>query len=161
MKTHKIPFSYLHPYFCCFFAPSCRRSGNGGPQTCLPAACGVARRRPSTAHLHQRKFRTLARGQASRGGRQGASTRTVCSGCVTRRGRVQGGVPHEVPMSQAMTTKGARPRSVLPFLFGAKGASVGESIKQRHPFRCNKTKTSRTAGRRSSWSSSRRHHQSL
>ena len=21
----------------------CRRSGNGGPQTCLPAACGVAR----------------------------------------------------------------------------------------------------------------------
>ena len=22
--------------------PSCRRSGNGGPQTCLPAACGVA-----------------------------------------------------------------------------------------------------------------------
>ena len=30
----------------------CRRSGNGGPQTCLPAACGVAQRGPSTAHLH-------------------------------------------------------------------------------------------------------------
>ena len=56
---------------------------------------------------------------------------------------------------------GARPRSVLPFLFGAKGASAGESIKQRHPFRCNKTKTSITAGWRSSWSPSRRHHQNL
>ena len=33
----------------------CRRSGNGGPQTCLPAACGVAQRRPSMAHLHQHK----------------------------------------------------------------------------------------------------------
>ena len=56
---------------------------------------------------------------------------------------------------------GARPCSVLPFLFGAKGASAGKSIKQRHPFRCNKTKTSRTAGWKSSWSPSRRHHQSL
>ena len=47
----------------------CRRSGNGGPQTCLLAACGVAQRRPSTAHLHRHKLKTLARGQASRGGR--------------------------------------------------------------------------------------------
>ena len=22
LKTHEIPFSYLHPYFCCFFPPS-------------------------------------------------------------------------------------------------------------------------------------------
>ena len=56
---------------------------------------------------------------------------------------------------------GAGLRSVLPFLFGAKGASTGKSIKQRHPFRCNKTKTSPTAGWRSPWSPSRRHHQSL
>ena len=96
-----------------------------------------------------------------RGGRREASSGTASSGWLTRRRRDQGGVPHEVPMTQAMTTKGARPRSVLPFLFGAKGASAGESIKQRHPFRCNKTKTSRTAGWRSSWSPSRRHHQSL
>ena len=47
------------------------------------------------------------------------------------------------------------------FLFGAKGASAGESIKQRHPFRCNETKTSPTAGRKSLWSPSQRHHQSL
>ena len=48
-----------------------------------------------------------------------------------------------------------------PFLFGAKGASAGESIKQRHPFWCNDTKTSPTAGRKSLWSPSQRHHQSL
>ena len=34
-------------------AAMCLRSGNGGPQTCLPAACGVAQAGPSTAHLHQ------------------------------------------------------------------------------------------------------------
>ena len=31
----------------------CRRSGNGGPQTCLPAAHGVAVLQACTAHLHQ------------------------------------------------------------------------------------------------------------
>ena len=91
----------------------CRRSGNGGPQTCLPAACGVAQRGPSVAHLHQHKLKTLTRGQASRGGRQGASSGTASSGWLMRRRRVQGGVPREVPMTQAMTTKGASPRSVL------------------------------------------------
>ena len=85
----------------------CRRSGNGGPQTCLPAACGVAQRRPNTTHLHQRKLKTLARGQASWGGRQGASSGTASSGWLMRRRRVQGRVPREVPMTQAMTTKGA------------------------------------------------------
>src|SRR4051812_2204119 len=48
-----------------------------------------------------------------------------------------------------------------PFLFGAKGASASKSIKQRHPFRCNKTKTSPTAGRKSLWSPSQHHHQNL
>ena len=50
------------------------------------------------------------------------------------------------------------------FLFGAKEASAGEEsrgIRQRFPYRCNKTKTSRAAGRRSPWSPRRRHHQSL
>ena len=67
-------------------------------------------------------------------------------------------------MTQAMTTKGARRAPAAqcpPFLFGAKGASAGESIKQRHPFRCNETKTSPTVGRKSLWRPSRRHHPSL
>ena len=43
----------------------------------------------------------------SRGGRHGASSGTALSGWLTRRRRVQGRVPREVPMTQAMTTKGA------------------------------------------------------
>ena len=44
----------------------------------------------------------------SQGGRQGASSGTASSGWLTRRRRVQGGVPREGPMTQAMTTKGAK-----------------------------------------------------
>ena len=36
-----------------------------------------------------------------------------------------------------------------------------QGIRQRLPFRCNKTKASRAAGWRSPWSPRRRHHQSL
>ena len=95
----------------------CRRSGNGGPQTCLPAAYGVAQRRPSTAHLHRHKLKTLARGQASRGGRQGASSGTASSGWLARRRRDQGGVPHEVPVTQAMTTEARRAPACAVSLF--------------------------------------------
>src|SRR3954470_14025191 len=56
---------------------------------------------------------------------------------------------------------GRQPAQHSPFLFGAKGASAGERIKQRHPFRCNKTKTSSTVGRRSPWSPERRHHRAF
>ena len=56
-------------------------------------------------------------------------------------------------MTQAMTTKtrrvpGGRQRAQRHcFLFGAKEASAGEEyrgVKQMFPYRCNKTKTSRT-----------------
>ena len=103
----------------------CQRSRNGGPQTCLLAACVVAQRGPNTAHLHQHKLKTLARGQASRGGRQGASSGTASSGWLARRRRDQGGVPHEVPMMQAMKTKGARwapARAVSFFPLWCKGS---------------------------------------
>ena len=133
--------------------------GTGVPRLACLRPTAWLKGGPSVAHLHQHKPKTIARGQAPRGGQRGAS-----SGWLTRRRRDQGGVPHEVPVTQAMTTKGARRAPAAqcpPFLFGAKGASAGESIKQRHPFRCNKTKTSPTAGWRSPWSPSRRHHQSL
>ena len=42
------------------------------------------------------------------GGRHEASSGTASSGWLARRRRDQGGVPHEVPMTQSMTTKGAR-----------------------------------------------------
>ena len=140
-----------------------RRSGNGGPQTCLPAACGMAQGAvhygptSSTRPQDPRKGPSLV-------GRTKASSGTASSGWLTRRRRNQGGVPHKVPVTQAMTTKGARRAPAAqcpPFLFGAKGASAGKSIKQRRPFWCNKTKTSRTAGWRSPWSPRRHHRQGL
>ena len=60
------------------------------------------------AHLHQHKLKTPARGQASRGGRQEASSGTTSSGWLARRQRDQGRVPYEVPMTQAMTTEARR-----------------------------------------------------
>ena len=82
--------------------------GTGVPRlACLRPAAWL-KGRPSTAHLHQHRPKTLARGQASRGGRHGASSGTASSGWLARRRRDQGGVPHEVPVTQAMMTKGAR-----------------------------------------------------
>ena len=73
----------------------------------LPA-CGLwcgSRSGPVRPIFVKHKLKTLARGQASRGGRQGASSGTASSGWLARRRRDQGGVPHEVPVTQAMTTK--------------------------------------------------------
>src|SRR3954467_5779773 len=94
------PFASLHGQVRARLGPGgyCRCSGNGGPHTCLPAACGVTQRWPSTTHLHQHRPKTLARGQASRGGRHGASSGTASSGWLVRRRRDQGGVPHKVPV---------------------------------------------------------------
>ena len=59
---------------------------------------------------------------------------------------------------------GGRQHAQRPcFLFGAKEASAGEEyrgIRQRLLYRCNETKTRRTARRRSSWSPRWHHHQS-
>ena len=66
----------------------CRCSGHGGPQTSLPAAW--LKQWPSTARLHQPKLKTLARGQASRGGRCKASSGTASPGRLARRRRDQG-----------------------------------------------------------------------
>ena len=45
---------------------------------------------PSAAHLHQLKLKTLARGQASRGGQQKASSEAASSDRLVRRRRDQG-----------------------------------------------------------------------
>src|SRR3954462_847588 len=92
----------------------------------LPA-CGLRRGSkggPARPILINTRPKTLARGPASRGGQRGASSGAASSGWLTRRRRDQGGVPHEVPMTQAMTTKGARwalARSMSPFLLWCKG----------------------------------------
>ena len=57
---------------------------------------------PSAAHLHQLKLKTLARDQASRGGRRKASSGAASPGRLARRRRDQGRVPREVLVTQAI-----------------------------------------------------------
>ena len=92
-------------------------------------------------------------------------------GGLTRQAREEAersrqGVPREVLMTQAMTVKTRQAPTVQcpRFLFGAKGASAGaqyQGIRQRFPYWCNETKTSRAAGRRSLCSPRQRHRQCL
>src|SRR4051812_34214567 len=99
--------------------------GTGVPRlACLRPAAWL-KGGPIMAHLHQHRPKTLARGQALQGGRHGASSGTTSSGWLARRRRDQGGVPHEVPVTQAMTTKGARrapARVVSSFPLWCKGS---------------------------------------
>ena len=52
----------------------CRRSGNGGPQTCLPAAHSVARQWAIRPIFVNKAPKTIARVQAPRGGRRKTSS---------------------------------------------------------------------------------------
>ena len=77
------------------------------------------------------RLKTLTRGQASRGGGRGASSGMASSGWLTRWWRDQGGVPREVPVTQAMTTKGARrvpARAVSSFPLWCKGGKRSRGV---------------------------------
>ena len=64
--------------------------GTGVPRlACLRPAAWL-KWGPSATHLHQLKLKTLARGQASRGGRPEASLEAASSGRIARRWRDQG-----------------------------------------------------------------------
>src|SRR3954470_2358117 len=87
------------------------------------------------------RLKTLARGQASRGGRHGASSGTASSGWLARRRRNQGGGPHKVPMTQAMTTKGARrapARAVSSFPLWCKGSKRRREHQAKAPISVQK-----------------------
>ena len=157
---HTCPFASLLGQVRARLGPGgyCRRSGNGGPQTCLPAACGVAQRGgqhgPSSPAQAQdpREGPSLAGRMTRSFLRHGLVRLAHEEAESSRRGTSRGA--HDASHDD----QGRQPAQCPSFLFGARGASAGESIKQRHPFWCNKTKTSPTAGWRSPWSPSRRHH---
>ena len=93
---------------------------------CLRPAAWL-KRGPARPIFINIRLKTLARGQASRGGRHGASSGTASSGWLARRRRDQGSIPHEVPVMQAMTTKGARQvpaRAASSFPLWCKGGQV-------------------------------------
>ena len=91
--------------------------GTGVPRlACLRPAAWL-RWGPSAAHLHQPKLKTLARGQASRGGRRKASSGMASPGMPTRRRGDQGSVPREVLVTQAMTIETRRALACAVSLF--------------------------------------------
>ena len=97
------PFASRHGQVQARLGPGgyCRRSGNGGPQTCLPAACGVAQRGPSTAHLHQHKTQDP---------REGPSLAGWTTRSFLRRGLIR--LAHEeAERSRRGTSRGARDAS--------------------------------------------------
>ena len=114
--------------------------------------------RARTTHLHQQTSKTLARGQASRGGQQEASSGATSSGGVARRRRDQGRDPSRGARDASHDDQdqaGASTRSVLVSSLVLRRQSAGDEYRgsrQRFPYWCNETKTSRTAGRRSPWS---------
>ena len=145
----------------------CRHSGNGGPQTFLPAACGVAQVGAQCSPASSAQAQDPREGPSLAGRTTGNFLR--CS--LLRQAR------EEAERSRQGTSRGAHDVShddrdqagarrapacaVSLFPFRCKGASTDQGIRQRLPLRCNKTKTSRTAGWRSPWSPGWRHGQGL
>ena len=76
-------------------------------------------------------------------------------------GEIKAGVPREEPVTQAMTieTRRAPACAVSLFPLWCKGGKHRPRHQAKVTIRCNETKTSRTAGRRSPWSPRRRHRQ--
>ena len=102
----------------------CRLLGTGVPRlACLRPAAWL-KGWPSTAHLHQLKLKTLARGQASRGGRRKASSGAASPGWLARsreikaRGTSRGA--HDASHDNR-DQAGARPCSVLVYSLVQRG----------------------------------------
>ena len=70
------PFASLLGQVRARFGPGgyCRRSRNGGPQTCLPAAHSMAKKQAVRPFFISKTPKTLARIQAPRGGRRKTSS---------------------------------------------------------------------------------------
>ena len=135
----------------------------------LPA-CGPRRgyaSRPVRPIFINKAFKTLARCQASRGGQHKTSSGAASPGWPAGGGEIKArqtsrgsnDVSHD-DRDQAGARWAPACTQCPCFIFGAKEASTDaeyRGVKQRFPYQCNETKTSRTARRRSPWSPRRRH----
>ena len=91
--------------------------GAGAPRL---AACGLRHGSsggPVRPIFINSRLKTLARGQASQGGRHKTSSGTASPGRLTRRRRDQGRVPREVLVTQAMTIETRRVPACAVSLF--------------------------------------------
>ena len=63
--------------------------GTGVPRLACLRPTAWLHQRPCTAHLHQQTLKTLARGQASRGGRHKTSSGAASPGWLARGGEIK------------------------------------------------------------------------
>ena len=117
----------------------CRRSGNGGPQTCLPAAHGVAELPgpygPSSSTRHSR----LSRGAKPRGADNARLPQQRPHQAGSRGGgEIKAGVPREVLVTQAVMieTRRAPACSVSFFPLWCKGGKHRRGV-PRHQAKVN------------------------
>ena len=114
---------------CCL--PTCRRFGNGGPQTCLPAACDVAQkgaqRGPSSPTQTQdpREGPSLAGRTTGGFRRHGLVSLAREEAKRSRRGTSRGA--HDASHDDQGRQAGASPRSVLLSSFVQRGQAQPQS----------------------------------
>ena len=106
-------------------------SGNGGPQTCLPAACGVAQ----GVAQYDSSSPTQAQDPHEGPSLAGRTAQGLLRGGLTRQAREEAersrqGVPREVPMTQAMMikTRWAPARTVSSFPLWGKGGKCRRGV---------------------------------
>ena len=73
--------------------------GAGVPRLVCLRPTAWLHQRPGTAHLHQQTLKTLARGQASRGGRHKTSSGAASLGWLARSGEMKERAPREVSVT--------------------------------------------------------------
>ena len=141
--------------------------GTGVPRlACLRPTAWLSHRAVRPIFINKAS-KTLARGQASRGGRRKTSSGAASPGCLARSGDIKAGqtsrgsrdVSHD-DRHQAGASARSVPVSSLVLRRPAGARSTEASSKGFH-IGATRTKTNRTARRRSPWSPRRRHHQSL
>ena len=112
-------------------------------------------------------FKTLVRGQASRGRQRRTSSGAASLGWLVRGREIKARRTSRGSNDASHDDRdqaGASAHNVLgtSLVLGRQAQMMStEASGKRFPYRCNETKTSRTARRRSPWSPRRRHHQSL
>ena len=127
------PFASLHGQVRARLGPGgyCRCSGNGGPQTCLPTACGVAQRGParpssSTQTQDPREGPSLAGRMTRSFLRHGLIRLAREEAERSRRGTSRGA--HDVSHDDQGRQAGASPRSVLLSPLVQRGQAQPRSI---------------------------------
>ena len=141
--------------------------GTGIPRLACLRPVAWLNRWPSTSHLHQPTLKTLARGQASWGGRRKASSGAASPGRLARRRRDQGRSTsrgaHDASHDDRGRQAGASPRIILPSSLVQRGQAQPRSTEASGKG-CHFSATRPrpwTARRRSPWSPEQRHHQNF